>query len=341
MARSSSSRPNRWRSPRSSSPPSSTTPRPRGSSRSLRGPRASTASGFVAVSSRCGRARCRGASRAERARASTPGGAAARSGPCAKSATDMRVVALAGGTGAAKLLRGLAASVPQRDLTVIGNTGDDTEIWGLHVSPDLDTVTYALAGILDVERGWGLADETFHCLSAMAAYGADTWFNLGDRDLATHLTRTRALREGQSLSMVTARLAARAGVGARVLPMSDDPIRTMIRTPGGRLTFQEYFVREKALVEVTGVDYDGAAAARPAPGVVDMIRSADLVVVCPSNPVTSIGPILPVAGIADPLRTAAPPAVGVSPIGGGAAVSGPAAPPMRARGLEVSPGRGP
>jgi len=249
----------------------------------------------------------------------------------------MRVVALAGGTGAAKLLRGLAASVPQRDLTVIGNTGDDTEIWGLHVSPDLDTVTYALAGILDVERGWGLADETFHCLSAMAAYGADTWFNLGDRDLATHLTRTRALREGQSLSMVTARLAARAGVGARVLPMSDDPIRTMIRTPGGRLTFQEYFVREKALVEVVGVDYEGAAAATPAAGVVDAIRTADLVVVCPSNPVTSVGPILAVPGIADALRETTAPVVGVSPIVGGAAVSGPAAALMRARGLPISP----
>ncbi|PYN75477.1 MAG: 2-phospho-L-lactate transferase [Candidatus Rokuibacteriota bacterium] len=249
----------------------------------------------------------------------------------------MRVVALAGGTGAAKLLRGLAASVPQRDLTVIGNTGDDTEIWGLHVSPDLDTVTYALAGILDVERGWGLADETFHCLSAMAAYGADTWFNLGDRDLATHLTRTRALREGQSLSMVTARLAARAGVGARVLPMSDDPIRTMIRTPGGRLTFQEYFVREKALVEVVGVDYEGAAAATPAAGVVDAIRTADLVVVCPSNPVTSVGPILAVPGIADALRETTAPVVGVSPIVGGAAVSGPAAALMHARGLPISP----
>ena len=247
----------------------------------------------------------------------------------------MSVVALAGGTGAAKLLRGLAMLIPPRDLTVIGNTGDDAEIWGLHVSPDLDTVTYALAGTLDVTRGWGLADETFQCLRAMATYGADTWFNLGDRDLATHLVRTRALRDAP-LSTVTARLAARLGVAARVLPMSDEPVRTMIRTPGGRLTFQEYFVREKALVEVTGVDYDGAAAARPAPGVVDMIRSADLVVVCPSNPVTSIGPILSVAGIADALRTAAAPVVGVSPIVGGAAVSGPTAALMRARGLEVS-----
>ncbi|OLD39374.1 MAG: 2-phospho-L-lactate transferase [Candidatus Rokubacteria bacterium 13_1_40CM_2_68_8] len=249
----------------------------------------------------------------------------------------MRVVTLAGGTGAAKLLRGLAACVPQRDLTVIGNTGDDTEIWGLHVSPDLDTVIYALAGTLDAERGWGLADETFQCLRAMAAYGADTWFNLGDRDLATHLTRTRALRDGQSLSLVTARLAAALGVAARILPMSDDPVRTMIRTPGGRLTFQEYFVREKALVDVVGVDYEGATAAQRAPGVLDAIRTADLVVVCPSNPVTSVGPILAVPGIVDALSATAAPVVGVSPIVGGAAVRGPAAALMRTRGLPISP----
>jgi LPPG:FO 2-phospho-L-lactate transferase len=249
----------------------------------------------------------------------------------------MRLVALAGGTGAAKLLRGLAACVPERDLTVIGNTGDDTEIWGLHVSPDLDTVMYALSGTLDAERGWGLAGETFQCLAAMAAYGAETWFNLGDRDLATHLMRTAALREGRSLSAVTARLAADLGVTARLVPMSDDPVRTMIRTPAGRLTFQEYFVREKALVEVIGVEYAGAAAAVPAPGVLDAIGDADLIVVCPSNPVTSVGPILAVPGVADALGAAAAPVVGVSPIVGGAAVSGPAAALMRARGLAVSP----
>jgi LPPG:FO 2-phospho-L-lactate transferase len=249
----------------------------------------------------------------------------------------MRVVTLAGGTGAAKLLRGLATCIPQRDLTVIGNTGDDTEVWRLRISPDLDTVTYALAGTLDVERGWGLAGETFNCLAAMATYGADTWFNLGDRDLATHLTRTRALGDGQSLSTVTARLAADLGVVARILPMSDDPVRTMIRIPGGRLTFQEYFVREKALVEVVGVDYEGAATARPAPGVVEAIRTADVVVVCPSNPVTSVGPILAVPGIVDALRSTAAPVVGVSPIVGGAAVSGPAGALMRVRGLAVSP----
>src|SRR6266852_5868952 len=333
MGPSSSARPSLWRSPRSSSPPSSTTPPPRVSSPSSRGRKAWTGSGCASASSRCRRARCRRSSRAGRAPASTPGAAAAHCGPCAKpSASNMRVVTLAGGTGAAKLLRGLAACVPQRDLTVIVNTGDDTEIWGLHVSPDLDSVTYALAGTLDVERGWGLADETFQCLRGMAAYGADTWFNLGDRDLATHLTRTRALRDGQPLSGVTARLAASLGVAARILPMSDDPVRTMIQTLGGRLTFQEYFVREKALVDVVGVDYEGATAARPAPGVLDAIRTADLVVVCPSNPVTSVGPILAVPGIVDALGATPAPVVGVSPIVGGAAVA-----LMRARGLPISP----
>ncbi|MBI4271442.1 MAG: 2-phospho-L-lactate transferase [Candidatus Rokubacteria bacterium] len=249
----------------------------------------------------------------------------------------MRVTAIAGGTGAAKLLRGLAACLPARDLTVVGNTGDDTEIWGLHVSPDLDTITYALAGRLDVARGWGLAGETFRCLESMAELGAETWFNLGDRDLATHVHRTRALRAGATLSAVTAELARRRGVAARILPMSDVPVRTRIRTPDGWLTFQEYFVREKTLVEVLAVEYAGAAAARPAPGVAEALREADLVVVCPSNPITSVGPVLAVPGVVDALAAARGRVVAVSPIVGGTAVSGPAADLMRVRGLPVSP----
>ena len=249
----------------------------------------------------------------------------------------MRVTAIAGGTGAAKLLRGLTACLPARDLTVVGNTGDDTEIWGLHVSPDLDTITYALAGRLDVARGWGLAGETFRCLEGMAELGAETWFNLGDRDLATHVHRTRALRAGTTLSTVTAELARRRGVAARILPMSDVPVRTRIRTPDGWLTFQEYFVREKTLVEVLAVEYAGAAAARPAPGVAEALREADLVVVCPSNPITSVGPVLAVPGVVDALAAARGRVVAVSPIVGGAAVSGPAADLMRVRGLPVSP----
>jgi LPPG:FO 2-phospho-L-lactate transferase len=248
----------------------------------------------------------------------------------------VRVTALAGGTGAAKLLRGLAACLGPGELTIVGNTGDDTEVWGLHVSPDLDTVTYALAGLLDVARGWGRVDETFRCLEAMAALGAPTWFNLGDRDLAQHLARTAALRAGEPLSAVTARLAATLGVTARLLPMSDQPVRTLVQTTEARLTFQEYFVRDKALGEVVAVEYAGAAAARPAPGVLAAIGEADLVVVCPSNPVTSVGPILAVPGIATALA-AARAVVGVSPIVGGAPVSGPAGRLMRARRLDVSP----
>jgi LPPG:FO 2-phospho-L-lactate transferase len=248
----------------------------------------------------------------------------------------VRVTALAGGTGAAKLLRGLAACLAPGDLTIIGNTGDDTEVWGLHVSPDLDSVAYALAGLLDVERGWGRAHETFQCRDAMAALGAPTWFNLGDRDLATHLARTAALRAGESLSAVTARLAGQLGVTARLLPMSDQPVRTFVQTTEARLTFQEYFVRDRALGEVVAVEYAGATTARPAPGVTAAIAEADLVVVCPSNPVTSVGPILAVPGVAAAL-TAARRVVGVSPIVGGDAVSGPAGRLMRARGLDVSP----
>jgi LPPG:FO 2-phospho-L-lactate transferase len=249
----------------------------------------------------------------------------------------MRVTALAGGTGAAKLLRGLVACVGGANLTVVVNTGDDADIWGLHVSPDLDTVTYALAGRLDVGRGWGLHGESFRCLEAMADLGAQTWFSLGDRDLATHLTRTQSLRDGHTLSAVTADLGRRLGVATRILPMSDDPVRTRLRTPDGWLSFQEYFVREKALVEVLDVEYAGADAARPAPGVRDAIASADAVIVCPSNPVTSMGPILAVPGMVDALGAAAAPVTAVSPIVGGAPVSGPANALMRARGLEVSP----
>lgn len=249
----------------------------------------------------------------------------------------MRVTALAGGTGAAKLLRGLLAS-GAGDLTVVVNTGDDTEVWGLHVSPDLDTITYALASQLDLTRGWGRADESFHCLESMAAFDAPTWFSLGDRDLATHLFRTQALSGGRSLSQVTAEIARRLGArGVGVLPMSDDRVRTRIRTPSGWLTFQEYFVREKARVEVLEVTYDGADDAHPASGVLGAIAEADAVVVCPSNPVTSVGPILAVPGIASALAATRATVVAVSPIIGGAAVSGPAGQLMTARGLPVSP----
>src|SRR5439155_11343533 len=236
----------------------------------------------------------------------------------------MKVSALAGGTGAAKLLRGLASCLAPEDLTVIGNTGDDTEVWRLHVSPDLDSVMYALAGVLDRERGWGRVNETFHCRDAMAAFGAETWFNLGDRDLATHLTRTAALRAGRSLSDVTHELTRRLGIAGLLLPMSDDPVRTRVRTPEAWLTFQEFFVRERARVKVLDVLYEGAEQARPAPRVLAAIADAELIIVCPSNPITSIGPILAVPGIREALARARARVVAVSPIVGDAAVSGPA-----------------
>jgi len=248
----------------------------------------------------------------------------------------MRLVALAGGTGAAKLLRGLDALVGPGALSIIGNTGDDALIWGLHVSPDLDTVCYTLGGLIDEERGWGLREETFRTLGEMVRFGEPTWFNLGDRDLATHVHRTRLLREGLTLTDVTARIARDLGVSHAVLPMSDQPVRTRILGPDGWLSFQEYFVREKTQVDVRQVHYAGAGSALPAPGVLDAIVAADAVVICPSNPVTSIGPILAVPGIALALETTEATVVAVSPIIGGQAVSGPADRLMAASGLEVS-----
>ena len=248
----------------------------------------------------------------------------------------MRITALAGGTGAAKLLRGLARVVDPRALTVVVNTGDDTEIWGLHVSPDLDTVCYSLGGVIDEAKGWGLRDETFHALDQIARFGEPAWFNLGDRDLATHLHRTRRLRAGQRLTAITRDIAHALGVAATVLPMSDDPVRTRILGPDGWLAFQEYFVREKAQVDVRAVSYAGAPQATPAPGVIDALRTADAVLVCPSNPITSIGPILAVPGIVEALQATDATVIAVSPIVGGDAVSGPAGRLMSGAGLPVS-----
>jgi len=248
----------------------------------------------------------------------------------------MRLVALAGGTGAAKLLRGLDALLPPGAMTVVGNTGDDAAIWGLHVSPDLDTVCYTLAGLIDEDRGWGLREESFRTLGEMVRFGEPTWFNLGDRDLATHLHRTRLLAEGRTLSEVTAKLAADLRIRHAVLPMSDQPVRTRVLGPDGWLGFQEYFVREKTQVEVRAVEYGGAGEARPAPGLIEAIGGAEAVLVCPSNPITSIGPILAVPGIVAALEGTGAPVLAVSPIVGGRAVSGPAGRLMAARGLPVS-----
>lgn len=248
----------------------------------------------------------------------------------------MRIVALAGGTGAAKLLRGLDALVPPGALTIVGNTGDDALVWGLHVSPDLDTVCYTLGGWIDEARGWGLRGESFRTLGEIVRFGEPTWFNLGDRDLATHLHRTRLLHEGRTLTEVTAKIARDLGVSHAVLPMSDQPVRTRVRGPDGWLGFQEYFVRDKTQVDVVEVDYAGAHSALPAPGVTEAIAAAHAIIVCPSNPITSIGPILAVPGLAHALEATDAVVLAVSPIVGGQAVSGPAGRLMAACGLEVS-----
>ena len=247
------------------------------------------------------------------------------------------IVALAGGTGAAKLLRGLARVTEPARLFIVGNTGDDLDWWGLHVSPDLDSVTYALAGLLDEKRGWGVRDDTFHCLEAMRRLGREAWFRLGDRDLATHLHRTLLLRAGRSLTEATDAIAQGLGVRARLVPMSDDPVRTELRTTAGWLSLEEFFVRERCAPDVLEVVYRRAETARPAPAVVDAIGTAEAVVVCCSNPVTSIGPILAVPGILEALARTPAPVVAVSPIVGGQAVSGPAGKLLAARGLDVSP----
>jgi LPPG:FO 2-phospho-L-lactate transferase len=236
----------------------------------------------------------------------------------------MMIVVFTGGTGGSKLVQGLQQVVAPEDLTVIVNTGDDLEWWGLHVSPDIDSILYGLAGLLSTDRGWGVEDDSFRCLERMRQLEQPSWFSLGDLDLATHLTRTAMLRAGKSLSQATAELAAKLDVRARVLPMSDDRISTMLDTAKGTLQFQEYFVRERHQVEVRGVRFEGAHQARPAPGVTESIEAAEAIIFAPSNPVTSIGPILAVHGIRDALRRTRAPVAAVSPIVGGAAVSGPA-----------------
>ncbi len=246
------------------------------------------------------------------------------------------IVVLTGGTGGAKFVEGLQAILPPDELVAIVNTGDDLEWWGLHVSPDLDSITYALAGLLSRERGWGVEGDTFECLAFMRRMGAPSWFQLGDRDLATHLRRTQLLREGRTLTAATREIASSFGIRVDILPMSDDRVETRVLTETGELNFQEYFVRERHAIPVRGVRFIGADGAKPAPGVGEAIRGAEAVLIAPSNPITSIGPILAVPGIRDALRDTHAPVAAVSPIIGGAAVSGPAGDLMRVQGLPVS-----
>jgi LPPG:FO 2-phospho-L-lactate transferase len=246
------------------------------------------------------------------------------------------ITALAGGVGAARFLRGLVQVVDPADVTVVVNTADDDWFHGLYVCPDLDSVTYTLAGAQNPDTGWGLAGETFTTIGALARYGVDTWFGLGDQDLATHLFRTQLLREGATLSEATARITAAWDLGPRLLPMTDDRVATRIDTPAGELAMQEWFVRERCEPEVVGVRFDGDTDARPAPGVLDAILEAETVLVCPSNPVISIGPILAVPGVRDALVSRRERVVGVSPIIAGRPVKGPADRLMGPMGIDVS-----
>ena len=251
------------------------------------------------------------------------------------------IAALAGGVGAARFLRGLIRAMPAEEVVVVGNTGDDEVFHGLHVSPDLDTVTYTLAGAVST-AGWGLADDTFRTLEAYARYGEPTWFRLGDADLATHLYRTSRLREGATLTEVTAEIALAWDVKAKLLPMTDDRVATVIDVVGAdggepvTMAMQEWFVRERAQPPVAAVRFEGAAQAKPGPAVLDALAEADAVLLCPSNPVISIGPILALAGVRDVLRSRRDRVVGVSPIIRGATVKGPADRLMAAAGIEVS-----
>ena len=246
------------------------------------------------------------------------------------------ITALAGGVGAAKLLTGLAKIVDQEELSVIVNTGDDIELHGLHISPDLDIAAYTLAEIVDEEKGWGIKDDTFYCLDVLKRYTGCEWFNLGDKDLATHIFRTNLLRQSYTLSEVTRKISAALGVKAKILPMTDDKFETRITTREGTMHFEEYMVKREAKDEVLRVEFFGSENAKPAAGVVDAVENGELVVVCPSNPVVSIGTILSVKGIRDSLKRTKARKVAVSPIISGMPVKGPADKLLRGLGRSVS-----
>ena len=246
------------------------------------------------------------------------------------------ICVLTGGTGGAKFVDGLRQVMPSEEITLVVNTGDDLMWWGLYVSPDVDSITYVLSGLLSRERGWGVKGDTFLCLQAMGQLGEPTWFHTGDRDLAMHLLRSRLLAEGKTLSEATAVISQKLGVRARVLPMTNSRVETRVDTPVGELSFEEYFVQRWYQDPVKSVRFAGASDAEPAPGVVDAITNADAIMIAPSNPITSIGPILAVPGIHDALLKCRGKIVAVSPIVGSAAVAGPAGILMEAQGFPCS-----
>ena len=246
------------------------------------------------------------------------------------------IVALSGGIGGAKLALGLSHVLPPDRLLVVGNIGDDFEHLGMHISPDLDTLMYTLAGLDNTELGWGRRDETWSFMETLATLGGETWFRLGDRDLALHIERTRRLRTGEVLSSITADFCRRLGVGARILPASDDPVRTRVLTKAGWIGFQDYFVRQRTAPVVRALAFDGAERARAHPDLLAAIAEAEAVVICPSNPFISIEPILAVPGVRSALEQTTAPVVAVSPIIGGRAVKGPTAKIMRELGMSPS-----
>ena len=246
------------------------------------------------------------------------------------------ITVLTGGTGGAKFVDGLRQVVPPEDLTIIVNTGDDLLWWGLYVSPDIDSITYVLSGMLSRERGWGVKGDTFFCLQHMGQLGQPIWFHAGDRDLAVHILRSKLLAEGKTLSEVTTEISEKLGVSARILPMSNSRVETRVGTPLGELSFEEYFVQRWYQDPVESIRFAGAADAEPAPGVLEAVMNADIVLVAPSNPVTSIGPILAVPGVREALHKTKARIAAVSPIVAGEAVAGPAGILMASQGLPVS-----
>lgn len=248
----------------------------------------------------------------------------------------IRITALAGGVGGARMLDGFATLGMADRLTAIVNTADDFELWGLHISPDIDTVMYTLAGLANTKQGWGIVNDTRATLDAIARLGEDPWFHLGDQDLATHILRTHRLREGHSLTQITADFSTTLNIDTTILPMSDDAVRTHIQTPDAWLDFQSYFVGRQHADDVLGVRFDGIESAQPTQQVISAIAEADVILICPSNPVVSVDPILGVAGMRDAIAQADAPVICVSPIIGGKAVKGPAANMLRNAGVEVS-----
>lgn len=247
------------------------------------------------------------------------------------------IVVLAGGVGAARFLQGVVQIIPQEDITVIANTGDDHEFYGLYVSPDIDIVLYTLGGVIDTSTGWGIVGDTHHTMQQLTSYGYDNWFTLGDRDLATHIHRTNLLRQGKTLSEVSDILRQHYGLQLHLLPMSNQRVETHIQTASGLFFFEEYFVKRRHADEIQDVIFVGADQASPTPGVLDAIQQADAVLIAPSNPIVSIGTILAVPGIYDALRETSAKIVAVSPIVGGAPIKGPADKLLRGMGREVSP----